>query len=159
MPAYRKPRLPKKKPYNHSDVKIFISILSLLLTVQLSAQSIVGKWKTIDDESGKVRSVVEIYEKNGKMYGKVLKIFRSPEKDQNPSCRDCTDDRKGQKIIGMEIIRGMKKSGNEYSKGTILDPENGKVYDCKMWVEKGKLQVRGYIAFFFRTQTWLPYKD
>ncbi len=134
-------------------------ILASICSIQLAAQSPVGKWKTIDDETGKVRSIVEIYEKNGKIYGKILKIFRAPTADQNPSCKSCSDDRKGQKIVGMEIIRGMKKDGSTYEDGTILDPETGKIYDCKMWVEGGKLQVRGYIAFFFRTQTWLPNKD
>ena len=59
----------------------------------------------------------------------------------------------------MEIIRAMEKDDDEWEDGTIMDPKKGTVYDCKMWVEDGKLQVRGYIAFFFRTQTWLPYKE
>ena len=59
-------------------------------------------------------------------------------------------------IVGLEIIRDMKKDGDEYAGGDILDPENGKVYRCKIWVENGKLMVRGYIAFLYRTQTWLP---
>lgn len=134
------------------------AVLSLCVLIA-KAQTPVGKWKTIDDETGKPKSVVEIYEKNGKFYGKVIKLFRAPGEDQNPSCKDCSGDRKGQKILGMEIVRGLKKDGTEYSGGTILDPKNGKVYDCKMWIENGKLQVRGYVAFFFRTQTWLPYKD
>ncbi len=140
-------------------MRYFLLVFTLLLNTQIFAQTVIGKWKTIDDETGKPKSIVEIYEKNGKVYGKIIKLFRAPNEDQNPSCKDCTDGRKGQKVIGMEIIRGLKKSGKEYSNGTILDPKNGKVYDCKMWVENGKLQVRGYIAFFFRTQVWLPYKD
>lgn len=138
-------------------------LLSMLLgtSAALSAQDIVGKWKTIDDETGKEKSVVEIYEKNGKYYGKVLKLFRGPDEDQNPSCKECDedDDRYQQKVIGMEIIRGLEKDGNEYSDGGILDPANGQVYDCKLWIEEGNLKVRGYVAFFYRTQTWLPYSE
>jgi len=160
MPVCKKHRSSRPQT-NHNFIlmKNILFLFSLLIGTQLSAQTVVGKWKTIDDETGKPKSVVEIFEKNGQLYGKVIKLFRAPHEDQNPSCKDCTGDRKGQKVLGMEIIRGLKKSGKEYSGGTILDPKNGKVYDCKLWVENGKLQVRGYIAFFFRTQTWLPYKD
>ena len=70
-------------------------------------------------------------------------------------CDKCTDDRKDQRILGLPIIRNMKKNGNEWEDGTILDPENGKVYDCKIWLEDGKLMVRGYVAFFYRTQQWV----
>jgi uncharacterized protein (DUF2147 family) len=116
----------------------------------------VGKWKTVDDNTGKVKSVVEIYEKGGKLYGKVLQLF-DPEKP-DPKCEECaTDDPRHMKpIVGLEVIRNMIKDGNEWEDGDILDPENGKVYRCKLWVEQGKLQVRGYIAFLYRTQTWLP---
>lgn len=144
-------------------MKTFLNSIAILTLVigglSVQAQSVIGKWKTIDDETGKPKSVVEIYEKSGKIHGKVIKLFRTPSEDQNPSCKDCPGDRKGQKILGMEIIRGMKKDGTEYEDGTILDPKTGKVYDCKLWLENGKLQVRGYIAFFFRTQTWVPYTD
>lgn len=116
----------------------------------------VGKWKTVDDNTGKTKSVVEIYEKGGKLHGKVLQLF-DPEKP-NPKCEECaTDDPRHLKpIVGLEIIRNMTKDGSEYANGDILDPENGKVYKCKLWVENGKLMVRGYIAFLYRTQTWLP---
>ncbi len=142
------------KARNYSLTFLFSLFVGLAI-----AQSPVGKWKTIDDETKKPKSIVEIYEKNGKIYGKVVKLFREPSEDQNPNCKECTGDRKGQKVLGMEIIRGLKKDGNEYEGGTILDPKNGKIYDCKMWVENGKLQVRGYVAFFFRTQVWLPVKE
>lgn len=143
------------------SAKLLILTLSIafLGIAEVKAQGVIGKWKTIDDETGKARSVVEIYEKNGKLYGKVIKLFRDPGEDQNPVCSKCEDDRKGKRIIGMEIMRDMVKDGNEYEDGTILDPKSGSVYDCKIWVEDGKLQVRGYIAFLFRTQTWLPYRE
>ncbi len=136
-----------------------LSIFALILTaLSGQAQDIFGKWKTIDDNTGKPRSVVEIYEKDGKAYGKILKLFREPGEDPDPVCDECTDYRKNQRVIGMTIITDMVRDGDEWEDGEILDPENGKIYDCKLWVEDGKLKVRGYVAFFFRTQTWLPYK-
>ena len=138
---------------------IYILALLVATTTLTSAQDIFGKWKTIDDETNKPKSVVEIFEKDGKAYGKIIKLFREPHEDQDPICDECTDYRKDKKIIGMTIITDMEKDDDEWEDGEILDPDNGKVYDCKLWVEDGKLQVRGYIAFFFRTQTWLPYKE
>lgn len=125
----------------------------------LNAQGIIGQWKTIDDDTGKPRSVVEIYENNGKYYGRIIKLFREPGEEQDPVCDVCPGPQKGKKIIGLEIIRNLIKEDDEYGDGTILDPESGKVYDCKIWLEDGTLKVRGYIAFLFRTQTWLPYKQ
>lgn len=127
------------------------------------SQSIVGRWKTIDDETGKARSVVNIYERNGKYYGKIESIITQPGEDPDPICDACDEDdpRYNQKVIGMEIIKDMEfdRSENEYNEGTILDPENGSVYDCKLWVgDDGNLRVRGYVMFFYRTQIWLPYR-
>lgn len=141
-------------------MKITISIITLFISLSLHSQTILGKWKTIDDETGKPRSIVEIYENGGKFYGKIIKLFREPDEDPDPVCDECEDDREGQKIIGMEIITDMKynKGDNVYHKGEILDPENGNIYDCKLWVEEDKLKVRGYLLFFYRTQTWLPYE-
>ena len=133
----------------------FVS-LSLLVT----GQSIVGKWKTIDDNTNKPRSVVEIYENEGKYYGKVLKTYPKPGEDPDPICYECEDHRKGQKIIGMEIISDLKfdEKNEIFHKGEILDPENGNIYDCRLWLDDdGSLKVRGYLLFFYRTQTWLPW--
>ena len=133
---------------------ILILIFSFIGLNAYAQNSVVGKWKTIDDETGKPKSIVELYEKDGKLFGKIVKLFREPNEDQDPKCDKCPDDRKNKKVIGMEIIREMEKDGNEWTDGTILDPKKGKIYDCKLWLENGKLQVRGYIAFLFRTQTW-----
>lgn len=135
-------------------IKLFFSFSFVLIIIGANAQDIVGKWKTIDDETGKPKSIVEIFIKNGKAYGKIIELINPDE--PNPICDLCSDDddRKDQKVFGMEIIRGLEQDDNEWEDGTILDPKNGKVYDCKIWVEDGVLQVRGYIAFFFRTQTW-----
>ena len=133
---------------------LFFSLISLLAFGQRT--DIFGKWKTIDDETGKSKSIVEITERDGKAYGTIVQLFRPADEDQNPVCKQCADHRQGQKIIGMEIITGLEHDGDEWEDGKIMDPENGKVYDCKLWVEDGKLKVRGYVAFLYRTQTWLP---
>jgi uncharacterized protein (DUF2147 family) len=123
-----------------------------------SAQtSILGKWKSVDDNTGDPRSIVEIIERQGKIYGKIIKLFPKPEEDPDPICDKChpEDTRFNKKIIGMEIIAEMSQDDDEYSGGTILDPEVGKVYRCKVWLDEGKLKVRGYLGPFYRTQTWL----
>jgi uncharacterized protein (DUF2147 family) len=138
-----------------------IIFVFLILTTSCYAQlPVLGKWRTIDDNTEKERSVVEIFQKNGKVFGKVTKLFPNKEEDPDPICNECDedDDRYKQKIIGMEIIRSMKKVGNELTEGTIMDPENGKIYRCKIWVEGNELKVRGYLGPFYRTQTWLPFK-
>lgn len=134
-------------------------VLLVISNLVLAQSSVLGLWKTIDDESGKEKSVVEIFEKDGMYYGKVVKLFREADEDENPLCDECStdDDRYNQPVIGMEIIRDLKKDDDEFQDGTIMDPENGNIYDCKLWIEDDKLQVRGYIAFFFRTQVWLRY--
>jgi uncharacterized protein (DUF2147 family) len=136
----------------------FSLILLSILILPLQAQSVLGTWKTIDDETGKAKSIVEIFEVDGKVHGKITQLFRAPNEEQDPTCKECEGDRANKKIIGMEIIRGLEKDDDIYDDGTILDPEDGKVYDCKIWVDDetpNKLNVRGYIAFFFRTQTWV----
>ncbi|MGS2738083.1 DUF2147 domain-containing protein [Sinomicrobium sp. M5D2P17] len=127
----------------------------LLATLSVTAQDIFGKWKTIDDETGKEKSIVEIYEQGGKVYGKVVEILNKEKLDAK--CDKCKGDKKDQPILGMVIIDGLEKDGNEYSGGSILDPNKGKEYRCKLWVDESdpdKLNVRGYVAFFYRTQNW-----
>lgn len=142
--------------------RIFI-FFTIFISFQVSAQQdIVGKWKTIDDNTREVRSVVEIYKINSEYFGKIIKIYSKAGEDPDPICDLCEDDRKDSKIIGMEIIRGMKlnKKTGEFNDGKILDPENGSIYDCKIWIaEDGSLKLRGYLYFFFRTQTWMPFDE
>ncbi|HMN04341.1 MAG TPA: DUF2147 domain-containing protein [Flavobacteriales bacterium] len=135
-------------------MKFATLLTAFLLATATFGQDIAGRWITVDDNTGKQRSVVEITVAQGVATGRIVHIFDKSKQDK--TCTACTGDRKDQRVLGMEIIRGMKPGGNEWKGGTILDPDNGKVYDCKMWTEGGKLKVRGYIAFFFRTQTWLP---
>lgn len=112
-----------------------------------------GKWNTIDDSTGKVRSEVTVFEKDNKMYA-VIDNLTDPSVP-NPPCDKCKGELKGQPIIGMTIIDGLKKHGDKWKGGEILDPESGKTYKVKVWEEDGKLMVRGYIGFLFRTQEWV----
>lgn len=134
--------------------KAILVISFFLLIFSLNAQSIIGKWKTIDDETGKAKSIVKIYKKGDKYFGKVIDILDPAKK--NKSCKLCPDSRKDQPVLGMEIIKDLEQDDDEYEDGTIIDPDNGKIYDCKIWLkDKNTLNVRGYIMFFFRTQEWI----
>ncbi len=140
----------------------FYFITAVMLMFSFSGFSqIEGKWKTIDDETNKAKSIVEIWkDSNGLYYGKVIKIFDESKVDD--LCTECdkSDARYNQKILGMTVISDMKKTDdNEWEKGTILDPNNGKVYDCKIFREGENLMVRGYLLFFYRTQKWLPVSE
>jgi len=137
-------------------MRLLLSFTFMLLSISIHAQSVIGRWKTIDDDSNKPKSIVEVYEKNGKIFGRIEKLYLEPGEDPDPVCDECTDHRKDKKVMGMMIITDMEKDGDEWNGGKILDPENGKIYRCKIWVEDGNLKVRGYIAFLYRTQTWLP---
>ena len=139
-------------------IRILLFAAFSAMSLSLSAQSIVGKWQTIDDEvPGRVKSIVEITERGGKYFGTVVELFRLPEEDQDPHCDECDDDRKGKRVLGMEIVRDMSAGDGEWEDGTICDPKNGRIYDCKMWFEEGEpdvLKVRGYWGFLYRTQEW-----
>ena len=136
-----------------------VQLLLILLASNASAFSqIAGKWTSIDDNSGQPRSVIEITERAGKFFGKIIKIHSKPGEDPDPVCDKCEPDdpRYKQKVIGMEILKELIKDGQQFTSGHILDPENGKVYRCKVWLEGKVLKVRGYWGPFFRTQTWNP---
>ena len=133
-------------------------ILLVALPSMLSAQSCLGKWTTIDDETKEKKSIVELYKIDGKLYGKVTYLYPKKGREDNPKCTDCTDDRKDQPIEGMQIIRGMSWDGSVWAKGTIMDPKIGKIYSCKLWLNSSNpnyLNVRGYSGIFYRTQTWV----
>jgi len=133
-----------------------LTFLTVFFTVNYTiAQEVYGKWKTIDDITGEAKSIVEIYKKNGKAYGKVVEIL-NPEK-RNDKCVNCTGADKNKPILGMEILKDLKKNGSEYSGGTITDPNTGKIYKALMELENpNKLKVRGYIGFSLmgRSQYW-----
>jgi uncharacterized protein (DUF2147 family) len=122
-------------------------------------ESPIGRWRTIDDKTGKERSIISISEVNGEFSAVVEQIFPFPDDDPQHRCTECVGDRKNKSVIGMTIMWGLKQKGSEWSGGEILDPKNGKIYRCKMSLAEGgnKLNVRGYIgvSLLGRTQTWL----
>jgi uncharacterized protein (DUF2147 family) len=145
------------------NFSLFFALLLFVGSAYSQASSpLLGQWKTIDDETGRIKSIVEITERDGSFYGQVIELFRLPEEDQNPMCTGCEDDRKDKPSLGMEIVRDMKLADEmEWEEGTICDPKTGKIYECEMFLESdnlNELKVRGYIYFLYRTQTWLRVK-
>lgn len=142
-------------------MKKIITLLAVFFSLGVSAQMTpVGLWHSIDDETKQPKGEIRIIETNGVLTGSVVRSLKEDPKAKQV-CDLCKDDRKDQKIIGMQILRDLTREGKEADytwagKGTILDPHNGKVYDVKMVpIEGGKrLRVRGYIGPFYRTQFW-----
>ena len=140
-------------------MKKHITLLMLLFfAVSLQAQqaTIFGQWKTIDDETGKAMSIIEIYKKDGKVFGKIIDILNPA--DRGKTCIYCKGEDYDKPLIGLDIIKNLEKDDDEYEGGTIFDPEKGKEYKAKLWIDeddKNILNVRGYIAFLFRTQQWI----
>jgi uncharacterized protein (DUF2147 family) len=140
--------------------KTLVGLALLAAGSSFAQMTPVGTWHSIDDKTGEAKAEIQIVDKDGALSGRVVKSLRN-DPNAKKTCEDCKDDRKGQTIIGMEIIRGVKPdaSGENLwaSGGKILDPENGKDYTVKMVPQEGgkKLQVRGYIGPFYRTQVWL----
>ncbi len=133
-----------------------------LLTMQaqdFKPDDVLGEWNTIDDETGRIKSTVNIYKEGDKLYAKIVKLFRLPDEDPDPVCDECDKDdpRYNKKVLGMVIMEGLEWDDDEWDDGKILDPKNGKVYSCKLWMEDGNLQVRGYLGFSLlgRSQTWV----
>ncbi|MFO1264133.1 MAG: DUF2147 domain-containing protein [Rhodoferax sp.] len=126
-------------------------------TAAMAQMTPVGLWQTIDDKDGTVKSEIRIVETAGVISGKVEKIL-DPKAKPDEKCVECRDERKDQPILGMEILRGLKKSDGQdlWEGGNILDPKNGKVYRATVTPIEGgkKLQMRGYIGPFYRTQIW-----
>lgn len=134
------------------------TLLPTALVAQVPAsQSPIGLWRTIDDNTGKARAVVRIFEYQGRLYGDVVRVL-DPDKAGNV-CVKCTDDRRGKPLEGLQIIRGLQPDGDGWSGGTILDPETGTTYRCsaRLADEGRKLVVRGYvgISLLGRSQTWI----
>lgn len=138
-------------------MKNWILTMGLLFLVigNVQSQTVIGKWKTIDDETGEAKSIVEVYEQSGKIYGKIIKILR--KEHVNDVCSLCPGANKNKPILGMVIINGLKKDGDEYKGGTILDPTTGKTYKCNITLDGvDKLKLRGFIGISLlgRTQYW-----
>ena len=135
---------------------VFVCAASASAIAQAHDGTPVGRWTTYDDDTKKPKGVVEIWEKDGKLRGKLVKLLNlKPDEDPNPNCDKCEGYRKDKPVVGMTILWNMKKDGEAWKDGKILDPENGKVYTSKAWLEgHDVLKVRGYIGPFYRTQIW-----
>lgn len=137
-------------------MKIIASVVLLIFLQFGFSQSILGKWKTIDDETGKEKAIVELYEKNEKVFGKIIEILQPENKLKK--CDLCEGEDKNKPILGMIVVKDLSKMGTDYANGKILDPKNGKTYRCKISLsEKNVLMVRGYtgLSLFGRSQTWV----
>jgi uncharacterized protein (DUF2147 family) len=118
-----------------------------------------GQWKTVDDATGRAKSIVVIWEDCGKLYGRIERLIDPDPHDTDPRCQQCAGDLKGQRLIGLRILWDLRKDGEVWTGGKIFDPGNGKTYKCSIALGDGgkKLQVRGFIGFSLlgRTQYWL----
>jgi uncharacterized protein (DUF2147 family) len=136
---------------------VLVASAWMLASASWAQMTPVGTWHTLDDQTGEVKSEVVIEDVQGKLHGRITKLLRK-NADQAKRCTECTDERKDQPVLGLEIIRGAQKVPDEavWNEGKILDPENGKEYALKLTPIEGgnKLEVRGSILFFGRTQTW-----
>ncbi|OGT16258.1 MAG: hypothetical protein A3I12_01945 [Gammaproteobacteria bacterium RIFCSPLOWO2_02_FULL_38_11] len=123
----------------------------------------IGFWKTIDDTSEQPRSIIKIWEQDGKLYGKIVKIFYREGESEHDLCLKCTGDNKNKPILGLMILQGFTENEGIWKNGTILDPESGNVYKAKLAVKEQSqaLDVRGYIGMplLGRTQTWVRIED
>lgn len=136
-------------------VNRLILIVVLLLSSNAFSQDIFGKWKTIDDQTGEAKSIVKIYKRDGKVFGKIVAIFDASKRDL--PCVNCEGEDYNKPILGLNIIKNMEKEGDYYRKGTVVNPEDGRVYRLRLALEEDNLdvlQVRGYFAFFYQTQYW-----
>ncbi len=145
---------------NKTISRLFFLVVFLSQVFQVQAQTVFGKWKTFDEHTNEYESIIEVYEQEGKAYAKVYHIV-DPEK-REAICIGCKDDRKNKPILGLELMTGLKKKGDEWSGGKILDPKSGKEYKCYMeLLDDSTLKVRGYIgiSMFGKTAIWKRVKE
>jgi uncharacterized protein (DUF2147 family) len=141
------------------------STLALIVVASLSCalaagpadlSSPVGLWQPIDSKTGKPLGLIRIFEQNGLFFGRIEPS--SPSDDPSERCTRCSDERKNQPIIGLVLMRNLRREGDEYTGGDILDPDTGRVYGCKFRLTDGghKLIMRGFlgISLLGRSQTW-----
>jgi uncharacterized protein (DUF2147 family) len=135
--------------------KVFFTTLLFALSITINAQTIFGKWNSTNEETGNIDSIIEVYEKDGKAFAKVIEIKGSARK--NAVCEKCEDENRNKPILGLNILTGLEKNDDEWSGGNILDPRNGRIYNCYIkLIKPNKLKIRGYIglALFGKTAYW-----
>jgi uncharacterized protein (DUF2147 family) len=155
-------------------IRVFISLILFLALAALAGfsplaqpqamrspnpepSSPVGRWKTVDDATGKVTGIIAIREENGKLFGTIEELFDPPV--PHPTCYLCSGDLKDRPLVGLQILSGFVQDGGRWSGGQILDPETGKIYSASLSLQDGgkKLRLHGYflIPVLGRTQHWL----
>lgn len=139
----------------------YLIVALLLPTCWLFSQSIVGKWISIDADTKQEKSIVEIYQKDGKYVGKIVE-FLEEGVPPDAVCSHCEGSMKNKKLMGFHVLRDFKKEGTTYVDGTIIDPEKDKTYDAKIWVDEedsNVLNLRGYVAMFYKTIQWKRWQE
>jgi uncharacterized protein (DUF2147 family) len=143
----------------HRLFRLLLCVLLLALAAPVFAQSTpIGRWHSIDDKSGKPKAVIEVFDAGqGRLSARIVELL-GERKDPNPMCNACTGARKNKPVIGMVIAWGLRRDGDTWADGRILDPENGKEYSVKMTLIEGgkRMQVRGFLGLSLlgRTQVW-----
>ena len=134
--------------------RVALLFLVFILPFIVSSQDIIGKWKTIDGQTGKEKAIVEIYKEGEIFFGIITEILQS--EDKNVLCEKCEGIEKNKPVLGLVLIKNMLKDGKYYRKGTIFDPEYGKKFRCRLKLtdDPDILQVRGYVAFLYASQYW-----
>ena len=136
-------------------MKYLYLLFILTLGISANGQTIIGNWETYDDNTNEKKVVIEIYKTNNLYFAKIVESFVG---EKNAICKNCNGTKKNKPIIGLVIIENIKKDGDEFNGGTILDPGNGESYKCFLkLINNSKLKVRGYLGFslFGRTQYWI----
>jgi hypothetical protein len=140
---------------------LLLGTVALIVGAQTSlalGQTVAGVWQQIDEDTGKVNALITFAEAKGVFQGWISRLFPDPGDDPNPLCEKCPGSKQGKPLLGLIFIEGMKRSGLDYSDGTILDPESGNVYSANMTLSPDgtRLEVRGYlgISLFGRSQIW-----
>ncbi len=134
------------------NVFLIFSLLFFYTAIQAQSSGVLGVWKTIDDETGEAKSHVELYQKGGKVYGKIVQLLRKPA---DTLCEKCKGDKQNKPLVGMVIVENLTNDGTGWKGGNIMDPETGSIYGCSIWLEDGNLRVRGkHWTGLYRTQTW-----
>ncbi len=136
-------------------MKYLCILFIMTLSITTNGQTIIGQWETYDDKTKEKKAIIEIYQTNNAYFAKIVKSFIG---EKNAICETCKGTKKNKPIIGLVIIENIKKDGDEFIGGSILDPENGETYKCYLkLINNNKLKVRGYlgVSFFGRTQYWI----
>jgi uncharacterized protein (DUF2147 family) len=142
---------------------VVLALVGLSGVARAEGLSPVGRWQTVDDGTKEPKSIVRLWEKDGVIFGRIEVLFPKPGEPANPVCDRCEGAQKNKPIVGMTFLWGLKRSGDGWSGGRVLDPENGKVYRCSIKVIDGgrRLKVRGYVgvSLLGRTQVWQQVRD